>query len=199
MSRSSRALTGTAIVAALFAGACGGDDEVVWDLRSPTTAGDLGGRGSAITDEGAARYTVRLPDRDIAGSFRSIDGLADPARRATNGGAIDAIALRYPFATTADQVAGYIADIGSLFAIDAERQAALDGFVGRVRASAESNGGRIDVTDFEPGSTRARTSAFTIATEPSVAVELLVATMDADTMALTVMIEFDPASPQSDS
>ncbi len=192
-------MTGTAIVAALFAGACGGDDEIVWDLRSPTTAGDLGGRGSAITDEGAARYTVRLPDRDIAGSFRSIDGLADPARRAANGGAIDTVALRYPFATTADPVADHIADIGSLFAIDAERQAALDVFVSQVRASAESNGGRIDVTDFEPGNVRARTSAFTIATEPTIEVELLVGTMDADTMALTLMIEFDPAPPQSES
>lgn len=192
MSRSRRALGCAAVAAALFVGACGSDDEVVWDLREPTTAGDLGGRGSAVSHEGASGYTIQLPGREIVGAFRSIDGLADPARRVQHGGSIDTVTLRYPFAQTAEVVIEQLADIASMFEITPERRAALDGFAERVRASADANDGRIDVTDFEPGTTRARTSAFAIVDDPGFGAELLVSTMDTDTMALTVMLEFDP-------
>lgn len=195
MSRTRGALGGALVVSALLVGACGGDDEVVWDLREPTTAGDLGARGTVVTHEGAASYTVRLPGREIAGAFRSIDGLSDPARRAEHGGAIDTLTLRYPFATTAEAVAEHVVDIESIFAIEPERQAALDAFVERVRSSAAANDGRIDVADFEPGTSRERLSTFAITTGSGLVVDLLVSTMDTDTMALTLMIEFDPRSP----
>lgn len=192
-----RATAVGAMALALLAGGCGDDggaDPVVWNLRTPVTPTELGGRTpSVVSHRGAPNYTIRFPGRDVSGPFASVTAtspVAGTEAPVDTDAPIDTVDLGLGFAETAADLTAHIDLVTSLFDVTGADADGLADLLARARAGSDA--GLIDTGALEPGTSGSRRSVYGVSRADGLDVVLLVGTVDTDAISLTLVVTFDP-------